>query len=36
MLLYFIYKYAFGADAKRLADDTEIPNRRILGDRKYV
>ncbi len=26
MLLYFIYKYAFGADAKRLADDTEIPN----------
>lgn len=26
MLLYLIYRYAFGADAKRLADDTEIPN----------
>lgn len=26
MLLYFIYKYTFGADPKRLADDTEIPN----------
>lgn len=26
MLLYLIYRYAFGADAKRLAADDEIPN----------
>lgn len=32
MLLYFIYKYAFGADAKRLADDTEIPNEEKYKD----
>lgn len=34
MLLYFIYKYAFGANPKRLADDTEIPNEERY--RKYV
>ncbi|MBQ2986865.1 MAG: alpha/beta hydrolase [Tyzzerella sp.] len=32
MLLYFIYKYAFGADEKRLADDTEIPNEEKYKD----
>lgn len=32
MLLYFIYRYAFGADAKRLADDTEIPNEEKYKD----
>ena len=32
MLLYFIYKYAFGADAKRLAEDTEIPNEEKYKD----
>lgn len=32
MLLYFVYKYAFGADAKRLADDTEIPNEEKYKD----
>ena len=34
MLLYFIYKYAFGANPKRLADDTEIPNEERY--KKYV
>lgn len=32
MLLYFVYKYAFGADPKRLADDTEIPNEEKYKD----
>lgn len=32
MLLYFVYKYAFGADPKRLADDTEIPNEEKYRD----
>lgn len=32
MLLYFIYRYAFGANAKRLADDTEIPNKEKYKD----
>ena len=32
MLLYFIYKYVFGADEKRLADDTEIPNEEKYKD----
>ncbi len=34
MLLYLLYKYAFGADAKRLAEDTEIPNEEQY--KKYV
>lgn len=32
MLLYLIYKYAFGADAKRLTDDNEIPNEEKYKD----
>lgn len=32
MLLYLIYRYAFGADAKRLAADEEIPNEEKYKD----
>lgn len=32
MLLYWIYRYAFGADEKRLAADDEVPNEELYQD----
>lgn len=37
MLLYWIYRYAFGADSKRLAADDEVPNEERYPEyAKYV